>query len=148
MALNPPLGKHSVGELKHFGIAEIPKRRVGVQALCTIAAVEEKPSVRAESIEKRRTIAGRYVLTPDVFEVLRRTSPNRRTGKLELTDALGHFVKTARRLLGYQLSSPLVPLAPVRSMIELAIDSLEEPVRFASTLKQINSALTKSEKTF
>jgi UTP--glucose-1-phosphate uridylyltransferase len=45
----------------------------------------EKPSV-AEA-PTNLAIIGRYILTPDIFEILRRTPPGK-NGELQITDAL------------------------------------------------------------
>ncbi len=45
----------------------------------------EKPS--AEKAPSDQAVAGRYLLTPDIFEKLERTPPSKR-GEIEITDAL------------------------------------------------------------
>ncbi|MHC4659018.1 MAG: UTP--glucose-1-phosphate uridylyltransferase GalU [Planctomycetota bacterium] len=59
----------------------------------------EKPS--AEEAPSNLAIAGRYVLTSDIFEYLRRTRPGR-NGEIQLTDAMRMMVKE-RPMYGLRL---------------------------------------------
>ena len=56
-----------------------------------ITGLVEKPS--AEEAPSDLAIIGRYVLSPTVFEVLRRTQPGR-GGEIQLTDALQELTRT------------------------------------------------------
>ncbi len=53
----------------------------------------EKPS--AEKAPSNQAVAGRYLLTPDIFEKLERTPPSRR-GEIEITDALAMQAEEGR----------------------------------------------------
>lgn len=76
-------------------IMEVPQEQVsryGVIAgqeqapgLFRVDTMVEKPS--ADSAPSNLAIIGRYILTPDIFDVLRQTPPGR-NGEVQLTDAL------------------------------------------------------------
>jgi UTP--glucose-1-phosphate uridylyltransferase len=51
----------------------------------TVNAMVEKPP--AEEAPSNLAIIGRYILTPDIFDILRRTPPGK-NGELQITDAL------------------------------------------------------------
>ena len=79
-----------------LGCQEVPQEKVssygivkGVPTddprLMRVVNMIEKPSV-AEA-PSRTAVLGRYIITPDVFEVLRRTEPGK-GGEIQLTDAL------------------------------------------------------------
>jgi len=83
-------------EVRHYGILEAEKVRPG---LFRILDLVEKPMPhRAPS---NLAIIGRYILTPEIFSALERTSPGKNQ-EIQLTDALR--VLARRQLLyGYQL---------------------------------------------
>ncbi len=55
------------------------------EGLYKIDAMVEKPD--PENAPSNLAIIGRYILTPDIFDILRRTEPGR-NGELQITDAL------------------------------------------------------------
>ena len=57
----------------------------------------EKPSV--DEAPSRLAALGRYILTPDIFEILRRVQPGK-GGEIQLTDAL-RLMATAKGLCLY-----------------------------------------------
>ena len=88
-------------------IEEVPLDQVSRYGV--IAGVEEKPGLYrvTDMVEKPEpaaapsnlAIIGRYLLTPDIFEVLRSTAPGR-NGEVQLTDALQTLA--ARRACGHR----------------------------------------------
>ncbi|MBF0422769.1 MAG: UTP--glucose-1-phosphate uridylyltransferase GalU [Magnetococcales bacterium] len=66
--------------------------------LFMVDAMVEKPAV--EDAPSNRAIIGRYILTPDIFEVLRDLPPGR-NGEVQITDALNIQAKR-KMVLGYQ----------------------------------------------
>ncbi len=50
-----------------------------------VSDLVEKP--KAENAPSNLAIVGRYILTPDIFDILRKTSPDK-SGEIQLTDAL------------------------------------------------------------
>ena len=57
----------------------------------------EKPA--ADEAPSRLAIAGRYVVTPAVFEALRRTTPGK-GGEIQLTDALRIMLRDGQKVIG------------------------------------------------
>ena len=86
-------------------ITEVPKEQVhkfGVidaeeleEGLFTVSDMVEKP--KPEDAPSNLAIIGRYVLTPDIFEVLRHTPPGK-NGEVQITDALCTLAKKGRVL--------------------------------------------------
>lgn len=79
-----------------LGCQEVPLEKVSSYGIVAGVPVEgknvlrvtnmiEKPSV--EEAPSRTAILGRYIITPDVFEVLARTEPGK-GGEIQLTDAI------------------------------------------------------------
>jgi UTP--glucose-1-phosphate uridylyltransferase len=58
----------------------------------------EKP--RPQEAPSNLAIIGRYILTPDIFDVLERTLPGA-GGELQLTDGLRGLLKTGQKIYGY-----------------------------------------------
>ena len=79
-----------------LGCQEVPQEKVSAYGIVAGVPVEgknvlrvtnmiEKPSV--EEAPSRTAVLGRYIITPDVFEVLARTEPGK-GGEIQLTDAI------------------------------------------------------------
>jgi UTP--glucose-1-phosphate uridylyltransferase len=91
----------------------------------------EKPS--AEEAPSNLAIAGRYVLTSDIFDYLRKTKPGR-NGEVQLTDAMRMMVKE-RPMYGLRLSGRRCDIGNkegfVRTNIEFALkdDDMAENLR-------------------
>ncbi|WP_301963419.1 UTP--glucose-1-phosphate uridylyltransferase GalU [uncultured Megasphaera sp.] len=79
-----------------LGCQEVPLEKVSAYGIVAGVPVEgknvlrvtnmiEKPSV--EEAPSRTAVLGRYIITPDVFEVLARTEPGK-GGEIQLTDAI------------------------------------------------------------
>jgi UTP--glucose-1-phosphate uridylyltransferase len=69
-------------EVHKYGVIEGPELEDGVYV---ISDMVEKPS--AEEAPSNLAIIGRYILTPDIFDVIRETPPGR-NGEIQITDAL------------------------------------------------------------
>jgi len=63
----------------------------------SVSKMVEKPP--PEHTPSRHAIVGRYVLPPDIFDILEETSPGR-GGEIQLTDALAELASQSR-VLGY-----------------------------------------------
>jgi len=101
--------KPAIGELievfKKFscpvlGLQEVPKEEVSNYGIAGGKLVEEN-LIKVESLVEKPSpseapsnyaIAGRYVLTPDIFTVLKRTKPGK-GGEIQLTDAIAQLSK-------------------------------------------------------
>nr|WP_206204542.1 UTP--glucose-1-phosphate uridylyltransferase GalU [Thermococcus sp. 21S7] len=126
-----------------IGVEEVPFELVGrygivdgeevEDGLYRIRALVEKPS--PEEAPSNIAIIGRYVLTPDVFDALKETSPGK-GGEIQLTDALGALLKGremfAKRITGkrYDVGSKA---GFIRANIEISLtreDLREEVARY------------------
>ena len=79
-------------QVHKFGVIDAEELEEG---LFTVSDMVEKP--KAEDAPSNLAIIGRYVLTPDVFEVLRHTPPGK-NGEVQITDALCTLAKKGRVL--------------------------------------------------
>jgi UTP--glucose-1-phosphate uridylyltransferase len=115
-------GCHNV-EMRYYGVASLGQP-LEVPGLYCVAEVVEKPKEHPVVLNStKRQIMGRYVLAPEIMTALELIDPNPSTKKYELTDALSDFV-AERRVYAYQPHHDLLPLAPVRSLIDEAIASI------------------------
>lgn len=94
-----------------YGIVSFGERRGNI---CTITALTEKPEVRPA--EASLAILGRYILTPEIFKVLEATSPNPRSGHLELTDALDLLARQ-QTVYGYSYAGKVHSISPSRRQL-------------------------------
>ena len=110
---------------------------------CTIVAIEEVPVERTESygivsgrevedrvfqvdemIEKPKpedapsnlAIIGRYILTPDIFDVLRNTEPGR-AGEIQITDAIATQAKNGK-VLAYKFQGKRFDCGSIEGFVE------------------------------
>ncbi len=88
------LEKVPVSEIHRYGVIGGVKEWDGVYRLDTLI---EKPS--AESAPSDLAIIGRYILTPDIFEILEKSRPGK-GGEIQLTDAIAKLLKE-RPVYGY-----------------------------------------------
>lgn len=79
-----------------LGCQEVPEEKVSAygivegvpeegKSVLRVTNMIEKPSI--EEAPSRTAVLGRYIITPDVFEVLERTEPGK-GGEIQLTDAI------------------------------------------------------------
>jgi UTP--glucose-1-phosphate uridylyltransferase len=89
-----------------------------------------------------RSIFGRYVLTNRVLEVLRVQKRNPLTGQLELTDALATLIsRQADGIYALELDRTLLPIAPLRGLMEHIITLLNQPRELARIMRKLNEML-------
>ena len=109
-----PILPDMVAAHKQFGgsvlaLMEVPKSEIslygaaaiapisptpGVENIVRITGVVEKPS--AESAPSNFAVIGRYLLTSEIFDVLRETKPGR-GGEIQLTDAIQELTQRSNR---------------------------------------------------
>jgi UTP--glucose-1-phosphate uridylyltransferase len=90
-----------------LAICEVPHEDTAMYGIIAASKAEERVLAVSGLIEKPRpddapsnnAIIGRYILTPDIFEILEKTSPDAR-GEIQITDALKTLLKT-RPIDGY-----------------------------------------------
>lgn len=116
----PVLGVQRVPkeEISQYGIVEGEPVREGVWR---VRSLVEKPD--PDEAPSDLGIVGRYVLTPDVFEVIERTPPGK-NGEIQITDAL-NTLAGQRSMFAYQFEGTRYdtgrPLGFLQASIELAL---------------------------
>jgi UTP--glucose-1-phosphate uridylyltransferase len=83
----------------HYGIV-LPAERGGNGDCFRIANLVEKP--KPEDAPSNLAIAGRYVFSPVIFDMIRRVKPDRR-GEIQLTDAIQLMCEEGKRVLAVRL---------------------------------------------
>lgn len=85
-----------VSDISHYGAAAIaPITSIpGFENVVHVTGVLEKPSI--ESAPSNFAVLGRYLLTPDIFEVLQDTKPGR-GGEIQLTDAIQELTQRTKK---------------------------------------------------
>ena len=106
-------------EIESYGIVDGDAIGDGVFKL---RGVIEKPT--AEDAPSNLGIVGRYVLTPQIFDVLTKTPPGK-GGEIQITDAIGLLIEQepvfALRFAGRRFDTGR-PLGLIKASIELALD--------------------------
>jgi UTP--glucose-1-phosphate uridylyltransferase len=144
IAVNPASPKPALSEARHYGVVKLGDPVAGVPGVYSVAALEEKP-LRAADIPAGSTIiVGRYILTPEVFTALQSVVANPRTLRLELTDALARLRET-QPICACELKNNLLPLAPVREVIEKLIHSIRDRSRFEHIVRLTENLLREIE---
>ncbi|MGD9662383.1 MAG: UTP--glucose-1-phosphate uridylyltransferase GalU [Porticoccaceae bacterium] len=98
-------------EVHKFGVIDAEELEEG---LYTVSGMVEKP--RPEDAPSNLAIIGRYVLTPDIFEVLRHTPPGK-NGEIQITDALCTLAKKGR-VLAYKFKGKRFDCGSVDGYVE------------------------------
>ncbi|MGB9867881.1 MAG: UTP--glucose-1-phosphate uridylyltransferase GalU [Bacillota bacterium] len=92
----------------------------------------------------RLAIVGRYVLTPEIFEILERTSPGY-NGEIQLTDALREYLKVGT-IVACELEAERFDvgdkLGLIKATLELALRTPELGGPLREYLKQLSSMLS------
>jgi UTP-glucose-1-phosphate uridylyltransferase/DNA-binding Xre family transcriptional regulator len=120
IAVNHDSIRHEIPHLlRYFGFAALGRRLSrGIELYYLKQELIEKPGIPMLPSHLHK-IAGRYVLTPEIFAFLLE-GKDRSEGpvRYELTDALNKVWRTPRSLCAYRLQRDLVPLTPIRSIID------------------------------
>lgn len=147
IAVNPELhaSASKISELRYYGIASLGQQIETAARLHYVNGVMEKPQKVEELPPSPRLIVGRYILTQEILDLLQASEPNKRTGKYELTDALARSLH-GRALCAYSLDQSLLPIAPVRYLIERLIDSVKDRKRLQRKLEVAKRALSEIDR--
>jgi len=84
-------------QVRHYGIVEPDE--AGGECFCIRNVVEKPDPPEAPS---NLAIAGRYVFSPLIFDMIRRVRPDRR-GEIQLTDAIRGLCEEGQRVLACKL---------------------------------------------
>ena len=85
-------------EVMHYGVVRVDGK--GENGHHRVLNLVEKP--RPEDAPSRLAIAGRYVFSPLIFDMIRRVEPDKR-GEIQLTDAIQQMCEEGKRVLAVQL---------------------------------------------
>lgn len=78
-------------EVDKYGIVKPSKSVQKVDGLQKLAGIVEKPEV--DKAPSRSAVLGRYVLNPEIFDILEKTEPGK-GGEIQLTDAILELMST------------------------------------------------------
>jgi UTP--glucose-1-phosphate uridylyltransferase len=99
---------------RYYGLAVLGQKVAGRVQLYRLKELKEKPGDDFQG--DARCIAGRYILTPDIFAYIH---PNEQAvQRYELTDALRLLLKSPKPPYAYKLDRTLKPLALLRAMVD------------------------------
>jgi UTP-glucose-1-phosphate uridylyltransferase len=137
-------GSLTASELQHYGLAILgePFDKKIPQALHVID-LHEKPQKSAS--KQAGIIFGRYILTPDIFDAIQVVPKNPITKKHEITDALAELVRNHHFVGAYRYGRPILPLAPVRALLELLVESISQRSRLTEMIKITRAALAQMQ---
>ena len=97
--------------IEQYGVvAGAPER----EGLTRVTAMVEKPP--REEAPSNLAVIGRYILTPDIFDIIRNTPPGR-NGEVQLTDAL-QVQANQGRVLAYQFQGQRFDCGSVPGFVE------------------------------
>ena len=92
-----------------LGLFEVPREKVSsygvvvsekiASRLYKIKGIVEKPT--PETASSRLVITGRSIITPEVFDYLKKARPNKK-GEISLTETFSQMVKDGKIIYGYQ----------------------------------------------
>jgi UTP--glucose-1-phosphate uridylyltransferase len=85
-------------ETRHYGIVQ---PEAGPDDVFRVVNLVEKPS--PEDAPSNLAIAGRYIFSPVLFDMIRRVKPDKR-GEIQLTDAIQFMCEEGRRVMAVKLS--------------------------------------------
>jgi UTP--glucose-1-phosphate uridylyltransferase len=119
---------------KYGAVAVEPREQTGGDGdeVVTVTGLVEKPPI--DEAPSSLAIIGRYVLAPEIFDVLRETAPGR-GGEIQLTDALATLVERGEPLHGVVFSGRRYDtgdrLDYLKAVVQLASerDDLGPPLR-------------------
>ena len=100
-----------MADIEQYGVvAGAPER----EGLTRVTAMVEKPP--REEAPSNLAVIGRYILTPDIFDIIRNTSPGR-NGEVQLTDAL-QVQASQGRVLAYRFQGQRFDCGSVPGFVE------------------------------
>lgn len=135
-----------------LGCQKVPKEKVssyGIVAgeptineqLMKVSDMIEKPSI--EEAPSQMAVLGRYIITPDVFEVLQNTKPGK-GGEIQLTDALKVMAKR-ENVYAYNFTGKRYDVGDklgfLKATVEFALRRDDLSADFSSYLKDITKNL-------
>lgn len=124
-ALKPIISLYRVPQekLPFYGVVDIEKI---ARRFFKIKKIVEKPS--PGSAPSDLVVVGRYILTPEVFDYLKKTRPTKR-GEIILADALAKMLQDGKLLYGYEIEGDWMECGDkMRWLRSNVVLSLKHPV--------------------
>jgi UTP--glucose-1-phosphate uridylyltransferase len=128
-------------ETRHYGIVQ-PENGVG--DVFRVVNLVEKPSPK--DAPSTLAIAGRYVFSPVIFDMIRRVKPDKR-GEIQLTDAIQPLCEEGRRVIAVRLEpgEKRYDIGNFPSYFESFVEfALADPVHGAEFRKCLERLLAKA----
>jgi len=120
--------------VSQYGIVDVNSTQAGINCIKTIV---EKPSI--EEAPSNLGVIGRYVLSPEVFELLENTQSDK-GGEIQLTDALAQLLNKPDKLYAATLNGKRYDCGHKLGYVQATIDSaLNDPEISAQVSEFINS---------
>jgi|SRR5579863_7462934 len=136
---NPVLGVQRVSrqEIRQYGIIKTRSYEGHEPGLFQIDDLVEKPS--PQDAPSDLAVIGRYLLTPDIFEILAKTPPGKNK-EIQLTDALRKLARL-RTLWGYSIEGKRYDagdkLGFLKATVEIALKNPQLGEHFRKYLKSL-----------
>ncbi|MDD4320156.1 MAG: UTP--glucose-1-phosphate uridylyltransferase GalU [Acidaminococcaceae bacterium] len=118
-----------------LGVQEVPQDKVSSYGIISplrqldartweVGDMVEKP--QQETAPSRLAVLGRYIITPDIFEILEKTTPGL-GGEIQLTDALRILAKT-QQMLAYNFEGRRYDVGDKEGFLEATVEqALKRP---------------------
>jgi len=128
-------------DTRHYGIVHVENGHDGCHRVLNVV---EKPA--PDAAPSRLAIAGRYVFSPVIFDLLRRVEPDNK-GEVQLTDAIQLLCEEGKRVLAVQLpkDEKRYDIGNFPSYFETFVEfALADPVYGAEFRKVLEELLAKA----
>lgn len=123
------LGRVDEEGTKKYGI--IKPKQISDRVFQVEDLIEKPGPERAQS---DLGLIGRYVFTPEIFEAIRKTSPDHR-GEIQITDAIGVLLDT-QPVYGYLFEGKRYDCGHKLGLLQAAVELALERPEFSSDLKE------------
>ncbi len=137
-----------------LGVQEVPQEKVSAYGIVDAAATDEprtfsvsdmveKPAV--QDAPSRLAVLGRYIINPEIFEILEHTEPGR-GGEIQLTDALKVLAKQ-QAMYAYNFVGRRYDVGDKQGFLEATVEmALKRPELRASFLEYLQGIVAKEGK--
>lgn len=130
------LKKIAKEKVVHYGIVGVEKI---ASRLYKIKKIVEKPSL--EQAPSDLSFCGRYILTPEVFEYLRKAKPAHR-GEIILADIFSAMINEGKVIYGYEVEGEWLECGDkarwLKSNLYFSLNNAKYSLEFKEYLKKIN----------
>ncbi len=137
-----------------LGVQEVPQEKVSAYGIVDAAATDEprtfsvsdmveKPAV--QDAPSRLAVLGRYIINPEIFEILEHTEPGR-GGEIQLTDALKVLAKQ-QAMYAYNFVGRRYDVGDKQGFLEATVEmALKRPELRAKFLEYLQGIVAKEGK--